>query len=120
MSATSQKGKDILTGVDPNVTNPGFGEVDELIGGKNSDHFVLGDASYVYYLGHGDSDYARINDFNLTEGDVIQLKGSLSDYILGVSDGDTTISFNQENPNLVGIVQGIDLTSQPQGVFVFV
>jgi len=119
MPASTQGGKDILTGVDPTAAQPGAGEVDELIGGKNSDRFVLGDTSHVYYQGGGDSDYATITDFSTTEKDVIQLKGSLSNYTLDYSGGNSTISFNHCTPDLVGIVQGVDLTSQPNA-FTFV
>jgi hypothetical protein len=119
MSGSSTGGKDILTGVDPTAAQPGVGEVDQLTGGKNSDRFVLGDASHVYYLGQGSNDYALITDFSSAEGDLIQLKGSLSNYTLGFSGGSTTISFNQDAPDLIAIVQGVDLTSQ-SSAFTFV
>lgn len=75
---------DILIGVlpAPESANPGLGEIDTLTGGSGSDTFVLGDAKNVFYddgnpnvqgLG-GLGEYALITDFNLAEGDLIQLK----------------------------------------------
>ena len=119
MYDSSKGGKDILIGADSTAAQPGKGEVDELTGGKNGDRFVLGDASHVYYQGGGNIDYARILDFSTTERDLIQLKGDLSDYTLGFTNGNTTIAFNQATPDLVGIVQGVDLTSKPNA-FTFV
>ena len=80
---------DILIGVDPLSTIAGRGEYDTLTGGKGVDRFVLGDTKLVYYndgnnTNKGLSDYAAILDFDVKEGDVIQLKGTASDYILTV------------------------------------
>lgn len=88
---------DKLIGVDPNSTNPGFGENDTLIGGPSenersdakTDIFVLGDSNNVYYRGFG---HATIIGFEetrpLTLGiiDALQLKGSASDYSVNQTD----------------------------------
>ena len=91
---------DVFIGVDPNSPNPGALEIDTLTGGKSeggdfdtaSDYFVLGDSKNVYYIGAGSlgSGYARIIGFetNSESGkpDQIVIKGSSSNYSLGVRD----------------------------------
>jgi subtilisin family serine protease len=83
-------GNDTLIGVDPLVAGSGAGfgagEVDTLLAGSDSDTFVLGDASHVYYddgdpLSTGEPDYALLTDFNASE-DLIQLQGSADLYRL--------------------------------------
>lgn len=86
------RGTEGLIGVNPNSTNPGFGEIDTLtgggvgdqIGGDATDVFVLGDVNNVYYQGGGATDYAIIRDFETIaqspQPDVLQLKGTSSDY----------------------------------------
>jgi hypothetical protein len=46
--------------------------------------FVLGDAFSVYYTGLG---YASITDFDWTQGDKVQLKGSASNYTVSYGTG---------------------------------
>ena len=84
------EGDDKLIGVDSTTAGSGVGfgagEVDTLTGGAGGDTFVLADATRVYYsdgdpLTLGDSDYALITDFNVSE-DTIQLKGSADLYSL--------------------------------------
>lgn len=59
-----------------------------MTGGEGADYFVLG--GDVAYYNDGDetsaglTDFAVITDFNGSE-DMIQLSGSASDYVLGVS-----------------------------------
>ena len=67
-------GNDRLIGVDPYISELGFGvgEIDTLTGDGGSDTFALGADTQVYYVGGGDSDYAHITDFNLSE-DVVEL-----------------------------------------------
>ena len=55
--------------------------IDTLTGGAGADKFVLGDIS-VYYNTNGDSDYALISDFKVSEGDEIHLEGDASDYVV--------------------------------------
>jgi len=121
-------GNDTLIGVDPFVPAFGFGgtadnpvapfEIDTLTGGAGSDTFFLGDNGTVlgitredsrpevYYVDGGNSDFALITDFNLSE-DVIQLPANYS-FSLGASPADlpsgTSISFEND---LIGILQGV-------------
>ncbi|NJN86303.1 MAG: calcium-binding protein [Leptolyngbyaceae cyanobacterium SL_7_1] len=85
------EGDDILIGIDfgsePSPNNEQ--EVDFLTGGSGADQFWLGDGTYVYYNDFdsnqgslNNEDYAYISDFNVGEGDVIQLNGTQSDYSL--------------------------------------
>ena len=58
-------------------------EVDLLNGGKGADLFVLGDTTSSYYTNFGSSsnpNRAVIADFNVFEGDQVQLRGVASDY----------------------------------------
>ena len=82
-------GEDIITGVNPNLENAGVGEIDTLVGGTNSDYFLLGDVNQTFYddgeySSQGIEDYALIKDFDLTE-DVLKLSGSKDNYRLGFS-----------------------------------
>ena len=100
---------------------PGLGEIDSLSGGTGSDIFILGNATKVYYddgntLTNGGSDYADITDFNIAEGDIIQLQGASSNYLLAVVGVDTQILINKpgtELDELIGTVRnqtGLSLT----------
>ncbi|AFY79638.1 subtilisin-like serine protease [Pleurocapsa sp. PCC 7327] len=78
-------GSDRLVGVDPSASY-GAGELDVLTGFSDSDTFVLGDASRVFYsdgdpLTTGESDYALISDFDSSQ-DIIQLHGAIAQYDL--------------------------------------
>ena len=79
-------GDDRLIGVDTTAGPPGLDEVDRLIGGRDGDLFVLGEAGRAFYenadaLDPGEADYARIED--LDEGrDRIELAGGIDNYVL--------------------------------------
>jgi uncharacterized repeat protein (TIGR01451 family) len=111
---TGSLGNDIPVGIIPSQRNPGTGELDLLTGSQGSDTFVLGDKNSAFYLASGGQDYALIQDFSLQEGDIIQLKGSASEYILGsvsTNPAAGTGIFLASEPNeLVGIIAGL----QPQ------
>ncbi|MFN5871700.1 MAG: sodium:calcium exchanger, partial [Aphanizomenon sp.] len=82
----SGAGDDNIDGVNGASLTPGLGEIDSLTGGTGSDRFILGNATKVYYddantLTNGSSDYANINDFNIANGDIIQLQGTSSNYL---------------------------------------
>ncbi|MDY7005469.1 MAG: calcium-binding protein, partial [Cyanobacteriota bacterium] len=101
-------GMDTLTGVDITSAQPGYNEIDILRGNADADLFILGDDSQVYYTGNGINDYARIDTFNGSQGDRIQLQGSSGDYTLeenvpGLPKG--TAIYN--NDDLVGIVKNV-------------
>ena len=81
----------------------------------DADLFILGDGQ-VYYNHNGTVDYALIRSFNGTEGDRIQLYGSISDYTLpenvtGLPGG--TAIYSNGGSELIAIVKGfigIDLS----------
>ncbi|MFM6748372.1 MAG: Calx-beta domain-containing protein, partial [Dolichospermum sp.] len=112
-------GNDIIDGVNGASLTPGLGEIDSLTGGTGSDRFILGNATTAYYddgntLTNGSNDYADITDFNI--GDIIQLQGTSSNYLLTVVGADTQILINKpgtEPDELIGIVRnqtGLSLT----------
>ena len=103
-------GSDTLVGVDPLSSNPGFKEVDTLMGGANGDVFALGDASNVYYLDSGSDDFADIKDFQ-SNVDKIRLKGGIGDYSF---DDNSSIFFEGD---LIAQVSG---TFNPDTDFIFV
>lgn len=59
-------------------------ERDTLLGGLGADRFVFGDSTGNFY--DGVEDGAIIQDFNPSDGDVIQLAGPASDYRLDLID----------------------------------
>ncbi len=120
-------GIDILIGVEINSTTAGLGEIDNLTGGTEKDTFVLGDLNRIYYnnlaIGNkGLTDYALIKDFSLVQLDVIQLRGSASDYQLS----DTSVGLNTgkgiflKDGELIGIIQGDTNLGLSSSAFAFV
>ncbi|WP_013334894.1 beta strand repeat-containing protein [Gloeothece verrucosa] len=118
-------GNDYLSGGNGNDTlqgtNNGVGERDPLEGGTESDRFILGDTTKIFYDDGnstlaGSNDYAQINDFNPTE-DIIQLNGSSNNYLLTVSGSNTNLYINKpgtEPDELIAIIQnqtGLSLTN---------
>ena len=112
-------GNDTINGVNETLLKPGLGEIDVLTGGTGSDRFILGNATKAYYddgntLTNGSNDYADITDFNT--GDIIQLQGTSSNYLLAVVGADTQILINKpgtEPDELIGIIRnktGLSLT----------
>ncbi|MTJ44904.1 hypothetical protein FJR39_17730 [Dolichospermum flos-aquae UHCC 0037] len=112
-------GNDTINGVNGASLTRGLGEIDSLTGGAGSDIFILGNATKVYYddgntLTNGSNDYADITDLNI--GDIIQLQGTSSNYLLAVVGADTQILINKPNTEpdeLIGIVRnqtGLSLT----------
>ena len=114
-------GNDSLLGFNPNSVSLGRGQIDNLNGGAGSDRFILGDSNWIGYddgsnTSSGVADYANIADFNSSEGDVIQLRGSSSDYLLTAVGADTQILINKlvaEPDELIGVIRnqtGLSLT----------
>ncbi|HEY9690816.1 MAG TPA: Calx-beta domain-containing protein, partial [Oculatellaceae cyanobacterium] len=111
-SITGGAGNDILIGVNTSST-PGRGEIDYLAGGIGADSFVLGDSTWIGYdngntTNNGNADYAEIAGFNSSEGDVIQLQGTSSNYLLAISGANTQILIDKpgtEPDELIGIVK---------------
>ncbi|MEW6494827.1 MAG: calcium-binding protein [Cyanobacteriota bacterium] len=116
-------GNDILNGY-----GGGVGEMDGLTGGAGADTFVLGDLSTAFYLGSNWSDRASILDFNLAEGDTIQLHGSASDYTLtsgsydlGTDTADTALFYNNNGSyDLIAVVQDVSNLNLSSSAFTYV
>ena len=114
-------GNDILSGFNPNSSTLGQGTIDNFNGGAGSDRFVLGDSNWIGYddgsnTSAGVADYANIADFKSSENDVIQLRGSSTDYLLATVGADTQILINKagaEPDELIGVIRnqaGLSLT----------
>ena len=106
------RGDDFLTGVDITAATPGFGEIDQLIGGFGSDVFFLGDTNGAYYTNSSSvADYGVVIDFNAAE-DLLVLHGSASDYEIIVSDGSgalpTGLGIYDSTGEAIGVIQGTD------------
>jgi serralysin len=124
-------GNDVLLGANPASATPGRGSYDVLQGDGGNDRFILGDVNAVYYndgnnSSTGRSDYAAI--FTFGTGDVIQLKGQASHYVLAVgtapnngSQQGTLIQstlFGQ--PELIGFVAGVTNLNLTSSAFAYV
>ncbi|MCZ8243753.1 MAG: hypothetical protein O9323_18840, partial [Microcystis sp. LE19-131.1A] len=124
---TTGGGNDIITGVNPNSSTPGKGEIDSLTGGAGSDRFILGDATWIGYddgntTNAGTSDYATIADFNTTD-DTIQLRGASSDYLLTVSGSNTKLYINKpgtEPDELIAVINNQTALSLTASYFSYV
>ncbi|NER99463.1 MAG: calcium-binding protein, partial [Symploca sp. SIO1B1] len=119
-------GDDVLRGVEPFFSK---GNEDVLTGGAGADKFQLGDDIFVYYDDGdantlGTEDFARITDFNPTEGDIIQLHGYADDYSLFITPTSTAIylgTFNIDSPlpELIAIVEGTSNLNLSNNYFEF-
>jgi Ca2+-binding RTX toxin-like protein len=83
-------GNDILSGGGGDDILIGFNgvngnELDQLIGFGGADTFVLGNKSISFYLNSSGSSSAHIKDFTFSEGDKIQVNGSVFGYTLNKS-----------------------------------
>ncbi|NJP09755.1 MAG: hypothetical protein HC866_09930 [Leptolyngbyaceae cyanobacterium RU_5_1] len=91
----------------------GQGEVDVLVGTKEGgNEFLLG--SFItsvspkaepFYVGKGEADYARIQNFN-TSKDGVVLAGDPKQYTFVPTDG--TVRISTVSGDLVAIVEGVD------------
>ncbi|GAB4173419.1 MAG: hypothetical protein Fur006_02720 [Coleofasciculaceae cyanobacterium] len=127
-------GNDRLVGV--SYTFFGSGEIDRLTGNDGGDSFILGLPGIVFYNDgnfstNGISDYAVITDFQVAQGigDVIQLGGTVSNYVLksspiavGSDAADTAIYLKNSNSadELIGVVQDVSGLSLSSNAFSFV
>ncbi|MBE9123843.1 hypothetical protein IQ269_24350 [Tychonema sp. LEGE 07199] len=98
------KGKTTIIGVDfdGSYSSDGSNEFDTLIGSEGADTFILAydnnsgspgsgfsNTTQELYTGPGE---ARIRGFNSSQGDALQLSGTLSDYQISSAGGDLVIS----------------------------
>lgn len=90
-------------------------QYDTLLGGAGTDTFLLSDSSKVFYLSTG---YATTTDFQRSEGDKFQVKGSIAQYSLnknynfgGTSTLDTAIYYGSD---LIGVVRDTTNVYLPQ------
>lgn len=107
-------GVDIILGVNPDIPNPGRGEIDIFTGGKGSDFFYLGNQLQAFYNGFRDADFALITDFNPQE-DFIMIHGNFPFVTVDIGLGDLGNGvgvFVQNTPSendLIGFLQNINL-----------
>ncbi len=88
--------------------DPSLPEFDTLTGGSGADTFVLGNTNTIPSISYQGEGYAIITDFSQSQGDRIQLVGSITDYSFSqISDamGISTGIYYQDD--LIGIVQNI-------------
>ncbi len=116
-SLLGSTGSDILAGEAGDDLLNGYGdtesEYDILSGGEGADTFALGDISKVFYQGFG---FATITDFESTEGDKLQVFGSIEDYSLSEFYGGTDIYYQND---LIGNVANTpDISLENDFIFV--
>jgi len=92
-------GGDTLIGGSGNDTFTGGEGKDSFTGGEGNALFILGDTSNVYYT--SDSDYVTITNFSEDKGDVVQLKGSASNYSLKTNGANTSLYYHKKSGELV-------------------
>ncbi|MEO0456304.1 MAG: calcium-binding protein, partial [Cyanobacteria bacterium P01_A01_bin.114] len=124
------RGHDWIVGSATGGNLPGRKERDVLVGGQGRDTFVLGDAAKVYYSDGkantvGIDGYAIIRDFNVAQGDKIQLHGQAKDYRLGaspsgVANGRGIFLKTSGQDELVAVVQNNSNLKLQSGAFNFV
>ncbi|MBW4617542.1 MAG: choice-of-anchor L domain-containing protein [Desmonostoc vinosum HA7617-LM4] len=103
---------DFLIGVRLGPSPASGNEIDTLTGGTGKDEFWLGDEREIYYddenlVTSGLNNQGQITDFNPGEGDIIQLHGKSSDYIVKEIRTGTQIFLRDLNTvdELIGFVQ---------------
>ncbi|MBE9091929.1 hypothetical protein IQ232_20050, partial [Microcystis aeruginosa LEGE 11464] len=124
---TGGAGNDSITGVNSQSTTPGKGEIDNITGGTGRDTFILGDVNWIGYddgntTSAGNNDYALITDFNPTD-DIIQIRGSSSDYLLTVSGSNTNLYINKpgtEPDELIAVINNQTALSLTASYFGYV
>ncbi|MFM6434989.1 MAG: hypothetical protein ACKPGW_07430, partial [Microcystis panniformis] len=124
---TGGAGNDSITGVNSQSITPGKGEIDNITGGIGRDTFILGDKTWIGYddgdtTSAGNNDYALITDFNPTD-DIIQIRGSSSDYLLTVSGSNTNLYINKpgtEPDELIAVINNQTALSLTASYFSYV
>ena len=112
-----QGNDDTLTGVDLDSALPGFNEKDVLTGNSGADVFELGNADNPFYVGDGTSGSARITDLDFSEGDIVQLHGSSSNYSLSITNAATLLYYDDGtgNNDLIGIFNKVSISNFSTG-----
>ena len=106
-----------MIGIDTASGTFGLGEIDRLRGGEGRDRFIVGGQNRVYYDDGdsaiaGEQDYVRIEDFSADEGDIIQLNGEASEYVLGNALNSTGLFLKGEASNeLIAVIDGLSAAS---------
>ena len=111
------RGNDYLNG--SSYRGQGDGERDILLSGSREDQdvFVLGEEDRVFYNNLGNTDYALISDFDLSDplndlADTIQLVGSALSYSISDMTIDGTMGAGIQFANdLIGLVAGVNAAS---------
>lgn len=96
ISLDGQEGSDTLQGFGSTKKNV----VDTLVGGSGADLFVIGSTDGNAYSSEGIDDYAWITDFNVAQGDKLQLFGTPSYYSSDVQTSGIDIYFQDPSLNL--------------------
>lgn len=107
---SGDKGNDFLVGVDiQNISNPGFGEIDTLVGGEGADIFALvGSDSPSYYVGLGNSDLGLITDFNIAEDRIfVSETDNVTIDDLDLEEFGSGVGIFSQNGDLIALVQGV-------------
>ncbi|ELS02067.1 hypothetical protein Xen7305DRAFT_00017780, partial [Xenococcus sp. PCC 7305] len=98
-------GNDILSGSSQNYY---AAEIDIVTGGDGADKFVLGDYTEAFYQGDG---FARITDFDSSEGDRLVAFGTAEDYTISQFEGGANISYQGDVVAFVVNTNDVDLYS---------
>lgn len=104
-------GNDQLIGTYAEASQRGGAERDVLLGNGGADTFWLGDASQSFYAKKGNTNYALIQDFRASQGDILQLHGSADQYSLGAAPAGqpkgTAIYLNTNGEDdLIAVIKG--------------
>ncbi|MBL1211681.1 calcium-binding protein, partial [Geminocystis sp. GBBB08] len=121
-------GNDILQGFNENNINQGLAEIDYLVGGIGADKFILGIFNGSAYddlntTTDGATNYANIMEFNPSQGDIIQLKGSAINYRLAISNNNTMLYIDKagsEPDELIAIVRDVTSLNLTSSSFLYV
>ncbi|NJK48509.1 type I secretion protein [Candidatus Gracilibacteria bacterium] len=128
---TGGDGQDVISGVAANSQQgSGLREIDTLVGGASADTFRVGDRDRVYYNDgqdntRGEADYALIQDFSQSAGDVIQLRGNAASYTLGtvpqgLPTGTAIFLKTSSQDELIAVVQNANNLSLSSASFSYV
>ncbi|MBD2664248.1 hypothetical protein B6N60_01211 [Richelia sinica FACHB-800] len=100
-------GNDLIIGTTVDTVQ----DIDILTGGLGADTFVLGSIDGVFYNYLGARNYARIEDFSLSQNDAIQMYGDASQYSLKTFSDGTLLylkGIDGSSDDLIAMIQGIN------------